>query len=73
MSIECQLPVNASKVLLSQLGIAGITMTLISCQISAMGAARRKYPDSAAEQAASDETTSNNTHNAQAEGDKPQL
>ncbi|KAG6107243.1 hypothetical protein E4U31_000248 [Claviceps sp. LM219 group G6] len=33
----------------------------------------RTDPDSAAEQAASDETTSNNTHNAQAEGDKPQL
>ncbi|KAG5958675.1 hypothetical protein E4U58_005307 [Claviceps cyperi] len=29
-------------------------------------------PDSAAKQAASDETTSNNTHSAQAEGDKPQ-
>ncbi|KAG5935697.1 hypothetical protein E4U60_003009 [Claviceps pazoutovae] len=74
-------------------------MTLISCQISGMGAARRKFiltaasagskegnkntakgadvpctdPDSVAKQAASDEATSNNTHNAQAEGDKQQL
>ncbi|KAG6133729.1 hypothetical protein E4U28_006048 [Claviceps purpurea] len=30
-------------------------------------------PDYAAKQAASDEATSNNTHNAQAEGDKQQM